>query len=76
MQKYQTVLILLLPLSGAISIVRMRNISKRPITPENDSDNGEDRDYIQVNEHRTISERTVGVDSETVKKVKKLKAHY
>lgn len=76
MQKYQTVLILLLPLSGVISIVRMRSISKRPIAPENDSDNGEDRDYIQVNDHRSVSERTVGVDSEIVKKINKIKARH
>ena len=47
----------------------MRNISKRVISPENDSDGGEDRDYIQVNEHRSVSERTVGVDSDTIQKV-------
>lgn len=69
MQQYQMVLIFLLPLSGAISLLRMRRISKKPISPENDSDGGEDRDYIQVNEHRSVSERTVGVDSDTVKRV-------
>lgn len=46
MQKYELVLIFLLPISAAISWVRMRNISKRVVLPENDSDGGEDRDYI------------------------------
>lgn len=72
MRSYQMILIYLLPIAGVMAVIRMKIISKRWVQPENDSDAGEDRDYIHIVDHRTHSDRTAGVDSETAFRVKKI----
>lgn len=70
MDKYEFLLMLIIPATVVLMYVRNVKVSKRIINPETDTDDGEVCDYINVKSHNVSSARTTGMSSGTVNKLR------
>jgi hypothetical protein len=69
MEQYEFLMMMVLPVALFLTFVRNHRVSKIDVLCENDSDDGQERDYIQVREHDTRSERTTGLSLGTIKAI-------